>query len=108
MYPLEGRPRLANRLDVGRVFGGFGRWEGATYNATDIGLDQALGHEVGMFLGQTRLEQELCGEVLSLAGLCVVAGLGSHCLSDLGWGEEIQVLQAGYRTNTTMMRADSH
>lgn len=79
-----------------------------TYNATDIGLDQALGHEVGMFLGKTRLEQELRGEILSLAGLCVVAGLGSHCLFDLGWEEEAQVLPAGYRTNTTMMRADSH
>lgn len=54
-----------------------------------------------MFLGQTRLEQELRGEILSLAGLCVVAGLGSHCLFDLGWQEENQVL-------ATTMRADSH
>lgn len=78
---------LANRVDVGDTYGvlegGWGKGDGegkGTHNATDIGLDQALGHEVGMFLGQTRLEQELRGEILGLAGLCVVAGLGSHCL----------------------------
>lgn len=59
-----------------------------TYNAADIGLDQALGHEVGMFSGQTGLEQELRGEILSLAGLCVVAGWGSHYLFDLGYRNE--------------------
>lgn len=80
-------------------FGVLGGAKG-TYNATDIGLDQALGHEVGMFLGQACLEQELRGEILSLAGLCIVAGLGSHCLFDLGWEEEDQVLRAGYRTKT--------
>lgn len=88
-------------------FGVLGGGKG-TYNATDIGLDQALGHEVGMFLGQTRLKQELRGEILSLAGPCIVAGLGSHCLFDLGWQEENQVLRSGYEMNTTVMRADSH
>lgn len=110
-----GAPGLANRFDVGAACvtpdqtgvwgsGGWLRGEGGgkgTYNATDIGLDQALGHEVGMFLGQTRLEQEPRGEILSLAGLCVVAGLGRHCLFDLGWEEEDRVL-------TTMVCADSH
>lgn len=61
-----------------------------------------------MFLGKTGFEQEPRGEILSLAGLCVVAGLGGHCLFDLGWEEENQVLRAGYRTNKTIMRADSH
>lgn len=94
MCPLGAR--WGQPIDL--MWGGRGEGKG-TYNATDIGLDQALGHEVGMFLGQTRLEQELRGEFLSLTGLCIVAGLGSHCLCDLGW-EENQVLRAGYRTNT--------